>query len=71
MRSRKEDSELKMEFDHQRHLVTVWLPGEESSAILEPVYNRYKGTPYKVAVFRSGKYDLLECTTGLLLNNRG
>lgn len=62
---------MKMEFDHKRHLVTVWLPGEESSAILEPVYNRYKGTPYKVAVFRSGKHDLTECTTGLLLNNRG
>lgn len=60
-----------MEFDHQRHWVTVWLPGEESSANLEPVYRQYKGTPYKVAVFHSGKQDLLECTTGLLLNNRG
>ena len=62
---------MEMHVDHQLHLVFVWLPNDEKDiAILEPVYRRYKGTPYKVAVFRSGKGDLLSNTAGLLKANR-
>ena len=62
---------MEMHVDHQLHLVSVWLPNDEKDvAILEPVYRRYKGTPYKVAVFRSGKGNLLSNTAGLLKVNR-
>ena len=47
---------MEMYVDHQLHLVSIWLPNDEKDvAILEPVYRKYKGTPYRVAVFRSGK----------------
>ena len=39
-------------------------------AILEPVYRKYKGTPYRVTVFRSGKGNLLTNTAALLKANR-
>lgn len=39
--------------------------------ILEPVYRKYKGTPYRVAVFRSGKEgNLLTSTAALLKANQ-
>ena len=38
---------------------------------LNAIVDQYRGMRYRVAVFHSGKQDLLECTTGLLLNNRG
>lgn len=62
---------MEMHVDHQLHLVSVWLPNDEKDiAILEPVYRRYKGTPYKVAVFRSGRESLLNNTSKLLRINR-
>lgn len=54
---------MEMYVDHQLHLVSIWLPNDEKDvAILEPVYRKYKGTPYRVAVFRSGKGNLLTNT---------
>lgn len=62
---------MEMTIDHQHHLVSIWLPNDEKDvAILEPVYRRYKGTPYRVAVFRSGKGDLVNDTAALLRINR-
>jgi len=62
---------MEMHVDHQLHLVSVWLPNDEKNvAILEPVYRRYKGTSYKVAVFRSGRENLLDNTIKLLQTNR-
>ena len=47
---------MEMCVDHQLHLVSIWLSNDEKDvAILEPVYRQYKGTKYRVAVFRSGR----------------
>ena len=62
---------MKMSVDHQLHLVSIWLPNDEKDVtILEPVYRKYKGTPYRVAVFRSGKGNLLTNTAAMLKANR-
>ena len=62
---------MEMYVDHQLHLVSIWLPNDEKDVtILEPVYRKYKGTPYRVAVFRSGKGNLLTNTAALLKANR-
>lgn len=61
---------MRMEFDHQHKLVSIWLAGDESSAVLDPVYRHYKNSKYKVAVFHSGKQNLEECTVELLRHNR-
>ena len=59
---------MEMCVDHQLHLVSIWLPNDEKDvAILEPVYRQYKGTKYRVAVFRSGREDLLNNTAKLLI----
>lgn len=62
---------MKMDVDHQRRFVTVWLPGDEQSAMLEGLYQRCRSANYRVAVFRSGKHELADCTAGLLRHNRG
>ena len=63
---------MEMCVDHQLHLVSIWLPNDEKDvAILEPVYRQYKGTKYRVAVFRSGREDLLNNTAKLLKINNG
>ena len=62
---------MEMTIDHQHHLVSIWLPNDEKdAAILEPVVRHYKGTPYRVAVFRSGSGDLVGNTAALLRANR-
>lgn len=61
---------MRMEFDHQHKLISIWLAGDESSTVLDPVYRHYQHSKYKVAVFRSGNQSLEECTAGLLLHNR-
>ena len=62
---------MEMHVDHQLHLVSIWLPNDEKDvAILEPVYRQYKGTKYRVAVFRSGREDLLNNTAKLLKINK-
>ena len=62
---------MEMCVDHQLHLVLIWLPNDEKDvAILEPVYRKYKGTSYRVAVFRSGNGNLMTNTAALLKANR-
>ena len=62
---------MRIEADKQQRLVTIWLPTDEAGTQLNAIVDQYRGMHYRVAVFHSGKQDLLECTTGLLLNNRG
>ena len=62
---------MEMCVDHQLHLVSIWLPNDEKDVtILDPVYRKYKGTPYRVAVFRSGKGNLLTNTAAMLKANQ-
>lgn len=61
---------MKIELDPKRRQTTVWIDGGEEPQALQSLCRRCRGTPYQVAVFRSGGGDLLECTTGLLLHNR-
>lgn len=62
---------MRIEADKQQRLVTIWLSKDEAGTQLNAIVDQYRGMHYRVAVFHSGKQDLLECTTGLLLNNRG
>ena len=62
---------MRIEADKQQRLVTIWLPKDEAGTQLNAIVDQYRGMRYRVAVFRSGEQDLFECTTGLLLNNRG
>ena len=62
---------MRIEADKQQRLVTIWLPKGEAGTQLNAIVDQYRDMHYRVAVFHSGKQDLLECTTGLLLNNRG
>ena len=62
---------MEMQVDHQLHLVSIWLANDEKEiAILEPVYRRYKGMKYRVAVFRSGREALMGNTAKLLKANQ-
>ena len=62
---------LQMDKGQRELLVSIWLPNDEKDvAILEPVYRQYKGTKYRVAVFRSGREDLLNNTAKLLKINK-
>ena len=55
-------------------LVEIWLTKAESEdenvrRALEPLYAEYKKKKYRVAVFCSGKGDMLELTKDLLKHN--
>lgn len=55
-------------------LVEVWLTKAESDddafrRKLEPIFAEYKKKKYRVAVFSSGKGDMLEFTKDLLKHN--
>ena len=62
---------MELNVDHSSQLVTVWLPNSESrTAKLGPLYEKYRNTPYRVVVMRSGAGDLLADTSALLRLNR-
>ena len=62
---------MELNVDHSSRLVTVWLPNSESgTAKLSPLYEKYRNTPYRVVVLRSGGGDLLSDTSALLRLNR-
>lgn len=55
-------------------LVEIWLTKAESDddvfrRKLEPIFAEYKKKKYRVAVFSSGKGDMLELTKDLLKHN--
>lgn len=60
--------------DNQKR-IEIWLTNEEKSdpalcASLKPLFKRFHGQKYLVAVFLSGEGDLYEGTRALLLYNR-
>ena len=62
---------MEMYVDHQLHLVSIWLPnGRKGCGDFRAGVSKIKGTPYRVAVFRSGKGNLLTNTAALLKANR-
>ena len=62
---------MELNVDHSSRLVTVWLPNSESgTAKLGALYEKYRNTPYRVVVMRSGVGDLLTDTSALLRLNR-
>lgn len=66
---------MEINVDHERKMVTVWLPRIEAQDTsvkerLKPLYGFYKGKKYMVAVFESGEQDLAEATSALLCKNR-
>lgn len=59
----------------EEKLVEIWLTKDEKADAalresLQPLYARYKGSKYKVAVFCSGGGSLYDGTERLLLHNR-
>ena len=62
---------MELNVDHSSRLVTVWLQHAESGIEnLGPLYEKYRNTPYRVVVMRSGAGDLLADTSALLRLNR-
>lgn len=66
---------MKMQVDHQKQIVEVWLTNQErQDAVLmqslQTQYQQYREKKYKVAVFYSGVRDLTGLTEELLLHNR-
>ena len=58
-----------------KKLVRIWLTNEEQKlpglqARLRPLYWKYKKKKYLVAVYFSGKDDLIELTRDLLIHNK-
>ena len=58
-----------------KKLVRIWLTNEEQKlpglqARLRPLYRKYKKKKYLVAVYFSGKDDLIELTRDLLIHNK-
>lgn len=56
-------------------VVEIWLTREEKQNVtlreqLKPLYQKYKGKKYLVAVFESGSRDLWDETSALLCYNR-
>ena len=56
-------------------IVEVWISNADKndaklSESLQDIYAEYGQKKYKVAVFESGRGDLLDSTIGLLLHNR-
>ena len=71
-----EVSQIKINVNDQTKIVEVWLTNADQndasvSGLLELLYAKYKEQKYKVAVFKSGKLDLVDRTAGLLIRNRG
>lgn len=66
---------MELNINNDKKLVEVWLTNtdqadEQMQAQLSELYKDYKQRGYFVAVFRSGKHDLFEQTSSLLIYNR-
>ena len=66
---------MQIEVNHKIKLTTVWLTREEQNdpavkAQLDKLCADCKASKHTVAVFRSGKQDLYDQTSGLLCHNR-
>ena len=66
---------MELSINDERRTVEVWLSNEEKNdpAVqqrLKPLYTKYAGKKYTVAVFMSGSQDLYSLTSSLLCYNR-
>ena len=68
-------SRLEIKTHEDKKIVEVWLTNAEQEdadvkARLNLLYAKYKNDGYTVAVFKSGRKDLFQCTAHLLRHNR-
>ena len=66
---------MKININESERIAEVWLTNSEKynpilQEILKPLYKDYKEKKYKIALFYSGKGDLIDNTAGLLLHNK-
>ena len=66
---------MEIKTHEDKKIVEVWLTNAEQEdagvkARLNLLYAKYKNDGYTVAVFKSGKKDLFQCTAHLLRHNR-
>lgn len=61
---------MEVEIDEAKKCVIVWLCRNENKVLAQPIIEKYRGTKYLVAVFRSGSGELYEGVLDLLLHNR-
>ena len=66
---------MEIEVKDQEKRVNIWLTRAEShdQALLEslkPIYKKYKAKKYLVAVFHSGKENMMESIRDLLIYNK-
>lgn len=66
---------MEVNVNKKQKLVEVWLTNKDQSdesvrCQLLPLFNKFKGLGYLVAVYRSGKEDLYRRTSDLLTYNR-
>lgn len=70
--SKENDLEMRIEVDDAEKIVEIWLSNSAQQAQtldLKPFYKEYKSKGYLVAVYKSGKGDLLEQTKDLVCHN--
>ena len=65
---------MEMNVYHDTKIVDIWLTRAEADDTalresLKPIYKKYAGMKYFVAVFESGKEDLIEGAAALLRHN--
>lgn len=61
---------MEIEINDGAKLLIVWLAKNEEKEFAQSVIDQYRGNSYKVAVFRSGKVDLVVNTAALLRYNK-
>ena len=65
---------MEMNVHHDKKTVAIWLTRAEAADYalresLKPIYKKYAEMKYVVAVFESGKEDLIEGAAALLRHN--
>ena len=66
---------MEVNINKKLKLVEVWLTNKDQSDVavqcqLLPLFNKFKGLGYLIAVYQSGKEDLYRRTSDLLSYNR-
>ena len=67
---------MQISIDKQVKYISVWLSHQEindpnTEIKVQKIVEEYRPRKYRVVVFESGNRDLLECTTDLLIHNKG
>jgi len=61
---------MEVEINDEGKLAVVWLSKNEGKEMAQPVIDQYRGSGYRVVIFRSGKADLVQSTAALLKHNK-